>query len=108
MKKTLLVFTFSLIAVLGFSQSNYNSTYVNGYYKTDGTYVNGYYKTTNNNTVLDNYNYSGNYNPYNGSTGTKTYSDSYYTDKVLYTGPRGGQYYINSNGNKTYVQKKNW
>lgn len=27
-----------------------------------------------------------------------------YNVKSIYTGPRGGQYYINSNGNKTYVR----
>jgi colicin import membrane protein len=27
-----------------------------------------------------------------------------YNGKKVYTGPRGGQYYINSNGNKTYIQ----
>lgn len=26
--------------------------------------------------------------------------------RTIYTGPRGGQYYINSNGNKTYIRKK--
>jgi len=29
------------------------------------------------------------------------------SNKVIHTGPRGGKYYINSNGNKTYVKKKN-
>lgn len=33
-----------------------------------------------------------------------TYSTSNYTPSpTIYTGSRGGQYYINSNGNKTYV-----
>jgi colicin import membrane protein len=26
-----------------------------------------------------------------------------YNGKKVYTGPRGGRYYINSNGNKTYL-----
>ena len=26
--------------------------------------------------------------------------------RTIYTGPRGGRYYINSNGNKTYIRKK--
>jgi len=25
--------------------------------------------------------------------------------KTIYTGPRGGKYYINKNGNKTYIKK---
>jgi len=28
-----------------------------------------------------------------------------YNGKKVYTGPRGGRYYINSNGNKTYIQE---
>ncbi len=27
----------------------------------------------------------------------------YYNGHKIYTGPRGGRYYINSNGNKTYI-----
>ena len=42
------------------------------------------------------------------NTTTKTIpSQSYQSGKTIYTGPRGGQYYINSNGNKTYVKGKN-
>lgn len=26
--------------------------------------------------------------------------------RTIYTGPRGGQYYINKNGNKTYIKRK--
>jgi colicin import membrane protein len=29
------------------------------------------------------------------------------TGGTIYTGPRGGQYYINKNGNKTYIRRKN-
>lgn len=29
------------------------------------------------------------------------------TGRTIYTGPPGGKYYINSNGNKTYVQDDN-
>lgn len=32
---------------------------------------------------------------------TKTYSG----DRTIHTGPRGGKYYINSNGKKTYIKK---
>lgn len=34
------------------------------------------------------------------STGTTS------SGRTIYTGPRGGKYYINSNGNKTYIKKK--
>ncbi len=40
------------------------------------------------------------YNNYNSS------STDYSTGRTIYEGPRGGQYYINSNGNKTYIRKK--
>jgi len=28
------------------------------------------------------------------------------TEKTIYTGPRGGKYYINSHGKKTYIKRK--
>ena len=31
---------------------------------------------------------------------------SYNTSRTVYTGPRGGRYYINSHGNKTYIKRK--
>lgn len=36
----------------------------------------------------------------------KSTSSSGSNDRQIYTGPRGGQYYINSNGKKVYVRKK--
>lgn len=90
---------------------NTNSTYVSGYTKSNGTYVQGHYRSSQNSTNHDNYSTSGNYNPYTGSTGSraKDYSDGAYnygTGHSIHTGSRGGQYYINSNGNKTYVPKR--
>lgn len=38
------------------------------------------------------------------STAPTSTSGSY--NKTIQTGPRGGQYYINKNGNKTYIKKK--
>ncbi|SMN12052.1 hypothetical protein SPBRAN_261 [uncultured Candidatus Thioglobus sp.] len=55
--------------------------YVNGYTKSNGTYVNGYYRSDSNNTVRDNYSYSGNTNPYTGNTNPytgNTGSNKYY------------------------------
>ncbi|MGN8072647.1 hypothetical protein [Mucilaginibacter sp. 22184] len=37
------------------------------------------------------------------TTGTATTSNGY--DATIQTGPRGGKYYINKNGNKTYIKK---
>ena len=90
---------------------NTNSTYVNGYTKSNGTYVQGHYRSSQNSTNHDNYSTSGNYNPYTGSAGSraKDYSTGAYnygSGNTIHTGSRGGQYYINTNGNKTYVPKR--
>lgn len=126
MKKVFFIIAFMFAVATSFAQS---STYVSGYTKSNGTYVQGYYRTTPNSTRNDNYSTVGNTNPYTGAAGTKprgynystytaptystsTYSSSTYSStptytpaKTVYTGPRGGQYYINSNGNKTYINK---
>ncbi len=124
MKKLFSTLAVTVATMVGFSQSstslwdivntsyvNPQTTYVDSYTKLDGTYVNAYYKTTNNNTNHDNYNTLGNYNTYTGTTGStpKDYTYDavkYSSDKTVYTGSKGGQYYINSKGNKTYVPKK--
>lgn len=108
MKKLLLTFSFFAISALASAQS---TTYVNGYTKSDGTQVKGYYKTTSDNTNTNNYSTKGNTNYYTGESGSKpkdysTESSNYSSDKNVQTGPRGGQYYINKNGNKTYVPKQ--
>jgi hypothetical protein len=90
----------------------YNSTYVNGYYRpSTNTYVNGYNRTQSNSTNWDNYSTQGNTNPYTNFSGSRardysTESYNYGSGQTIYEGPRGGQYYINSNGNKTYVPKR--
>lgn len=54
--------------------------------------------------------YSAPTNTYGSSYATPTYTTTSYstptynTSRTIYTGPRGGTYYINSNGNKTYVR----
>ena len=111
MKHLLFLCLFITLAQFGKSQ-NYSSYYQQGYYKpSSGTYVNGYYKTTPNNTNLDNYSTQGNVNPYTNQSGYKardysTESNNYGSGQTIYEGSRGGQYYINSNGNKTYVPKR--
>ena len=84
--------------------------YQSGYVKTSGTYVQSHFKTTSNYTNLDNYSTVGNTNPYTGVKGTRAmdYSPNtfnYGSGKTINTGSRGGQYYINSNGNKSYIPK---
>lgn len=36
----------------------------------------------------------------------KTSTGETYNGKIVHTGPRGGKYYINKNGNKTYIKRK--
>ncbi len=105
------LFSFLLVMLIAISAGAQSTTYQRGYRKSNGTYVGGYYKTTPNRTNHDNYSTRSNYNPYTGSTGTKAKdytpaAQSYGSGKTIYTGSRGGQYYINSNGNKTYVPKR--
>ncbi len=91
--------------------TNPNTTSVSGYTRSNGTYVNGYTRTQRNGTNHDNFSTSGNYNPYNGTTGSRardysTQSYNYGSGQTIQTGPRGGQYYTNSRGNKVYVPKR--
>lgn len=116
MKKVFFFIAFLFAAANSFAQT---STYVSGYTRSNGTYVQGYYRTTPNYTRNDNYSTVGNVNPYTGSYGTKpastntptstnsTSTTSYtsYGTTPVYTGPRGGTYYINSNGNKIYISR---
>lgn len=90
---------------------NSNTTRVSGYTRSNGTFVNGYTRTQRNSTNHDNFSTSGNCNPYTGTTGTRArdYSNQSYNygaGQTIQTGPRGGQYYVNSNGNKVYVPKR--
>ena len=114
--KKLLITSIILFAGLSAKAQNFNSnsTWTNGYYKpSTGQYVDGYQRTTPNSTNYDNYSTYGNTNPYTGSQGSKArdYSNEAYNygqGKQIYEGERGGQYYINGNGNKTYVPKRSW
>jgi len=116
MKKTILCLAIVAgISVAMNAQNNVFSTpsvqYQNAYFKSNGTLVEPHMKTSPNNTNLDNFSTKENYNPYNGLEGTKPRDYSREAQNTGYgqniqTGPKGGQYYINSNGNKTYVPKK--
>ncbi|TKT94145.1 hypothetical protein [Dyadobacter frigoris] len=90
---------------------NPNTNYNSGYQKSNGTYVQPHIKTQQNQTNLDNYSTQGNVNPYTLDNGTKAKDYSidaynYGSGKTIQTGERGGQYYINNNGNKVYVPKR--
>lgn len=111
MKTLILILAGVLITLMGYSQSNSNVRYQSGYYKSNGTYVQPHYKTVNNSTNHDNFKTQPNTNTYTNSKGSVApdYSPKAYNygqNKSIQTGPKGGQYYINSNGNKTYVPKR--
>lgn len=94
------------------SSVNLNTTTVSGYNRSDGTYVQSHVRSMPNSTNWDNYSTKGNSNPFTGSTGyrAKDYTNDAYNygaGHTIHTGSRGGQYYYNSNGNKTYVPKRN-
>jgi hypothetical protein len=91
--------------------TNPSVRYQSGYTKENGTTVQPHYKTATNNTNQDNFSTSGNTNVYTGQSGTraKDYTpaaSNYGAGKTIETGSKGGQYYINSKGNKTYVPKR--
>ena len=90
------------------SQSTINAltTTVNSYTRNDGTFVQSHVRTMPNETNWDNFSTRGNTNPYTGTTGhrAKDYSSdalNYGKGHTIHQGTRGGQYYYNSNGNKT-------
>lgn len=109
MRSLLFMLAFVFTSVLTYAQSQ---TWVNGYYKSDGTYVQGHYRQKQNNTNHDNWSTTTQLNPYTFENGSraKDYSSEAYNygaGQTIYTGPRGGQYYYNSKGNKVYVPKRN-
>ena len=67
-----ILIVFSLLLGTGTSTVSAASR-VNGYTRKNGTYVQPYYKTSPNSVRYDNYSYKGNYNPYSGKTGTRSY-----------------------------------
>ncbi len=90
---------------------NYNTTSVSGYYRSNGTHVQSHVRTMPNSTNWDNFSTRGNSNPFTGSTGyrARDYSSGAYNygaGHTIHSGSRGGQYYFNSSGRKTYVPKR--
>ncbi len=111
--KKIFFFAFILfLTVYAIGQTVNNKTVnVSGYMKSNGTYVKGYTKTTPNKTNCDNYSTTSNKNPSTGTNGYKAkdyspQSKNYGSGRAIYKGTKGGQYYINSKGNKTYVPKR--
>ncbi len=89
---------FLLILILAPSYA-YADQSVNGYYRKDGTYVQPYTRSSPNNTVTDNYSYTGNTNPNTGAVGTNNYSHD--ATSPYYSGPdSNGQ--VGHSGNDGY------
>lgn len=93
-----------------YGTTNSNVGYQSGYER-NGTYVEPSYHTRSNNTNTDNWSTQGNTNPHTGTQGTRAqdYSRDAYNygqGQMIETGSRGGQYYLNGNGNRTYVPKR--
>ena len=106
-----LVFLFiALMAVTATMAQSHK--YQRGYTrKSTGTYVTGHYKTRSDRTNHNNFSTRGRSNPYTGSKGyrARDYSSRAYNygrSRSINRGSRGGQYYYNSRGNKTYVPKR--
>jgi Ni/Co efflux regulator RcnB len=112
MKKLLFILAFIATVGTALAQTNSSYRYQSGYYKpSTGTYVQPHHKTNSNWTNWDNYSTKSNTNPWTGTSGyrARDYSSGAYNyggGRTIYTGPRGGQYYYNSYGNKTYVPKR--
>lgn len=109
MKKKFLFLLIAMMAMTGvFAQSH---RYQNGYYRNNGAYVRGHFKTRSDQTNHNNFSTRGNRNPYVGSSGRRArdYSPRAYNygrGKNITTGPRGGQFYRNRSGRRTYVPKR--
>lgn len=109
--KKLLVFLFITLMTTTAAMAQ-SHKYQRGYTrKSTGTHVTGHYKTRSDRTNHNNFSTRGSRNPYTGSKGyrAKDYSSRAYNygrGKNIKTGSRGGQYYKNSKGNRTYVPKR--
>ena len=125
---TALTFAQSQVWVSGYTRSS--GTYVRGHYRTvrDHTINNNwstvgnvnphtgkagtisrssYYGSSSYSAPSYSSSYSSRYSS-PSSYSTSSYSTPSYSSRysnTIYTGPRGGQYYINSNGNKSYIRR---
>ncbi len=102
--------TTTISSFSAFGSTNSATRLQSGYQRSDGTAVSSHYKTESNSTNWDNFSTKGNSNPFTGESGSRArdYSNdarNYGSGQTIQTGSRGGQYYINGNGGKTYVPK---
>ncbi len=112
MKNYYFILFFCFVSFYLNAQTNSQSSYQKGYYKPSvNSYVKDHFKTTRNKTNHDNYSTQDNVNPNTNRLGSraKDYSSDAYnygSGQTIYTGSRGGQYYINDGGKKVYVPKR--
>lgn len=110
MKKTMICLFLALLSAVTVMPQSHK--YQRGYIrKSTGTYVTGHFKTRSDQTNHNNFSTRGNRNPYTGNNGLRArdYSNrayNYGSGRTIHTGSRGGQYYYNSHGKKTYVPKR--
>ena len=99
-QKLILTFILSLIAVALLGQTQYATTKIGQkvILKSDGTWE---YAKSNSNSSNRFISETSNSTPKTTNSRTKSGASS----KAYIRGPRGGCYYINSNGNKTYVDR---
>jgi hypothetical protein len=74
-------FFFAVASLVLFGSVTYAaeaSTYVRGYYRSSGTYVSSHYRSTSDRSFSNNWSTRGNYNPYTGSKGYRSYPSSSY------------------------------
>ena len=82
--------TLAIAAALLAGGSLRSQNWVNGYERQNGTHVDGYYRSNPNNTTIDNYSTRGNYNPYTGQQGTRSYDGLQHYNSP-YMGYRGNR-----------------
>ena len=100
MKTIALIITAVALSIASYAQVNPNSTYVNGYHKSNGTYVKGHYRTKPNYTNRDNYSTKPNVNPYTGKKGYNQPDNNYYYNSTQKSNNVSYPSY-NSTGTKT-------
>jgi hypothetical protein len=84
MKKAVVVLLAVILLVAIVGQVRADET-VRGYFRSNGTYVQSYHRSSPNGTVIDNWSFKGNVNPYTGQTGHNYYRHS--PSSPYYEGP---------------------
>lgn len=60
-------------SIFGFTASSFADVWVNGYYRSSGTYVQPHYRSSPDSSTHNNWSSRGNYNPYTGKKGYRSY-----------------------------------